>query len=388
MNNSRIVQDIVYTMSSSYAKNLRPGETTYIKSLFSAGVDIIAMLVILLILIFAHSLRKSRHIEEKMFRRLCFATILLAAVNAFINIPVSNADVFDMYSRYNIKFMIMPSVITDIAYLFCCLQWRIFVDAMVNRSYFRIRRNYLSAILPFILLMILEAIFQHLYSTGDPGRALLVKILYYLIYLAVLAVYVLQVCLNVRYHKREKKRTLFLRVDVFIIPFLLGLMLHGISYARGVYVATGVVLTLFFMRKRFRYLDLETDFYNEEYLSFMEEKIDAKEDFGGCVISVKGAQLSETARLLADVSPYKSIIFRMRDNTLMMFSILNNRSAADLFSKMIKEEAINRNPENPVDTETWFQKKNELPSAFLLRIEAEHSAHLTGKDYIHKRMGM
>ena len=357
--------------------------TQYIQHKFAIEIclAVITSLGVLGLLFYSKPLKLSKHPEDKMFRRLCWILLVYA--------------VFGMLQDYQIFYKAIPyymlpahllRYLPDFILLFLSMQWLVFVDLAVTHSPEGVKRRCRFVWVPLAIMVISLALGYSLLLNVHAGIQASGAIpeledryyttwswINYGIAMFIYIAYFLSAFRIVHYHNTERKQPLFLRLDVFIIPWVIALIVQNIP---GIYLvidvpcaAISLLLTYHSMRNRYRYMDYETELYNEEFLDFFESFAKKLNYSGGCAIAFT---VSGDAKKFADVlmqyKPERSMAVRMKDGRFIILANLNNKSAVKCFIDLIKEAVKETDPEIEISTFNWFQERKESPESFAKRV--------------------
>ncbi len=305
----------------------------FFETLFSEGAAFIIMLVLLF------SLFNKKGMQERMIKRLCITNMIAAAIVIVDNALLYYAPVsWFRYLTVNLSMSVYEAIP-----LLLVLQWLIFVDYTVYRSPDHIKRRYSQALIPiiiiFILVLINLTILASLNPEGFDAYDVWNGIMELIIY-ALYAVFIFKAFKIVREYHKGTNPPLFLRLDVFLLPFLLGLVLSYIL--KGSFLslgfAVGIVLTWLSVRRRQRYIDRETEFYNSDFLSVMTTIASEKNYPGGSAIIFKSAGGSKVLpKLLESFRPDDAILLRLEEDTFMALSSTKWEKAVYLMQRRINE---------------------------------------------------
>ncbi|MCR5774008.1 MAG: hypothetical protein K6G42_02870 [Lachnospiraceae bacterium] len=227
----------------------------------------------------------------------------------------------------------------ELCYMLVVLQWLVFVDYSLYRSMDHIRRRYRHAIIPIVIVMTADILQSGVYFVmGDLNGKMLdyMNILQYC-KLGVELWYILIAVRLVKNHGKETRTPKFLRIEAFIIPFILSCLfrLYDASF-----VTLGIILTYGSIRRRDSYLDHDTGFYNREYLDYLGRYRDQKGYKGGSgmIITAKGHG-KEIVELLRELKPSDSEVFVLGDDRFLLLSESVRSSAVDMAVRTLTEAA-------------------------------------------------
>ncbi len=341
----------------------------------------VSSLGILSLLFLSRPLKESRHPEDRMFRRLCWTLLIYVLTYVLqywqrIYKPLPYYSIFAHLALY----------LSDFVMLFLCMQWLIFVDLAVNRSPEGARRRYRFVWVPLLVMVLLLAVGYALLLNVHAGTLETGSVpvladkqymtwswIYYYVVLFIFIAYLLSAYRIVRFYHSERKEPLFLRLDVFIIPWIIAFIVQNIP---GFYLvidvpcaAISLFLTYFSMRNRYRYMDYDTEMYNEDFLSYFENYAEKSGLTGGCAMSFTTSwDPKKFADNLMQYKPERSLSIRMKDGRFIIIASMNKRSAVKCFMDLIIETAKNADSDAEIKTENWFREKDESCHGFAERV--------------------
>ncbi len=355
-----------------------------IRLIIEGGLAAVTALSVLGILLFSEPLRRSRETEDKLLRRLMLAVLFFAAA--------------DLLREYQLSFGLVPpeSVIGNMIYflpdlieLVYVLFWLIFVDYTVCRSPESIQRRYRFALVPFCVLIaaqivyfiLMKRVFDEYNLLGEttPQSMLLYDVwgwIYFLLDLIIAASYMFYAWHIIRVHQRESRLPLFLRLDVFIIPFVIGIItknIPGLTLFLDVPCAMlSVLLTYLAVRRRYKYLDFETGFYNQAFLEFIGSYAKEHGYENGSVIEIDApGHEKEFSKLFSGFKPEESLMVRMKEGVFLLISSVNSENTIKLFCDMLTEGINSQDPEIRLSFRHWIRGKGEDINSFSGRVMSE-----------------
>ena len=337
-----------------------------------AGVSAVGVLVFLYV---CKPLRESKRFEDKLFRALCLAVFVQGVLSVFCHLE--RGLIFLPYqSFFGYALMFLP----DLVFVLVVLIWLMFVDAVVNRSPDCIKRRFKYAQYPYLvmggLLLIGYSlnwkVFDEINTLGEATEFTMKffriwRASYYYIALAIVITYLIAAFRTVHYYQKEFKQPLFLRLDVFIIPWIVAFIVQNLPPFYLVIdipcALISLILTYYSMRSRYYYIDKETDFYKEEYIPFLQKTADRqnfKIDCGMACISC--SDIEKGAEILHMNVPDKCIVIRMDMDCFLMLAEIKQETAFKLFDRNLKETADHYFPGVEIKSSFWPQQENETLS--------------------------
>ncbi|MCR5747899.1 MAG: hypothetical protein K6G03_09340 [Lachnospiraceae bacterium] len=357
---------------------------TDIRIIIESSLAAITIVAVLGILLFSKPLHISKQPEDKVLRHL-FIAVLLFAVSDLIREFQLKLDFVADDSLPGIIIFFLP----DLIELYYVLLWLVFVDYTVYHRPGGIRRRVGFAGISFGILIaaqivfyiLMKRVFNEYYTMGQYTQSSMEVYavwswVYYVLDLIILASYMIFAWHIIRKHNKESRLPVFLRLDVFIIPFIFGVvvnLLPGVAIFTNVPCAMlSVLLTYFAVRRKYRYQDLETGYYNEKVLKYLGGYSDKRDIKGGCIIemSVPGHEM-EFMNAFPKFKPEQSLAVRMNNGSLLLFSLINSEQTFICFNDMLSDSLKAVNPDFQLFTRHWFRGKEETAVDYLDRVLGE-----------------
>ncbi|MCR5451134.1 MAG: hypothetical protein K6F00_00735 [Lachnospiraceae bacterium] len=291
----------------------------------------------ILLFIFLHpKIRQHKRSEDKFIFWECILVLFLIAVKIYQTLGNFLGEYEWFYYAWSVVYSL-----TDILYMIAILQWMMFVDYCLYHSREHIIQRYKNAIIPIIIYLGLEVI-QWLSFNGTFDNAekiilfldisQLIKLFTELFYIGIALKLVIK-------HGKESRQPRFLRLDAFIIPFILGTLVR--SYDAS-FMALGIILTYVSVAKRDRYIDNDTGFYNRYYLEYIGKYRDKKNYKGGNGILIYApGHKKDMAELLTGLKPSESTVFLLDEDRFLLLSESLRGSAVNMAVMMITESSEN-----------------------------------------------
>ncbi|MCR5402331.1 MAG: hypothetical protein K6E91_00715 [Butyrivibrio sp.] len=354
-------------------------DTRYILEGSMTAVTLLAVLAIL----FFSPLRKSKEQEDKILRQLFIAVLLFAATDlvrefqfAFGFVKASSPPGLIIY--------FLPDLM-EITYI---LLWLIFVDYTVCKNLDSIRVRYRLIPISYCVLIALQIVyavlmirvFDEYEVSGEVTPASMNMYtawgwIYYAAFLLFETGCMIYAFCVMRYHQKESRLPLFLRLDAFIIPFVIALIAKNIPgfylHMDVICAMLSVLLTYLTVRKRYLYLDFETGFYNEAFLKFVSSYVKKQGYSGGSVIEIRvPGHEKEFADMFKKIKPEESLMIRMKDGSFLLISSVNSEIAIRCFDELLSEGARSLDPDIKISTRHWIRDKKEDIPGFTERVLA------------------
>ena len=330
----------------------------------SAVLISIAIIAVLLTLILNPGLRQRRRIEDRYMFREFILVLLHLIVDLILSFPESFGD-----RAADIIYHAGPTL-AEFLYMLAILQWMVFVDYSLYRSEDHIKRRYKHAVLPILVIMGAEAVQDFLaFVVGGTDASIISMDILQIIKLIVELGYIIKAVQLVKAYERESREPRFLSLSVFIIPFILGSLFRFYDAA---FMALGVILTYGAVRKRDRFLDHETGFYNREFLEYRGQYRD-KMDFtggNGILIDAKGNGKA-MAELLKELKPADINVFSLGEDRFLLITEALRDSAAKMAMMTIKEAAEGLDPPFTPGIKSVKRGNDESAETFADRLLSE-----------------
>lgn len=323
---------------------------------------IAAFLGLLMFVILNGNLRKHERTED----RFIFAECILMLCSLFSEILYSMSWYINQrWANYLI--FTLPTVV-ELFYMLTIMQWMVFVDYCLYHSRDHIRRRYKLALIPILVVEVTDALQSFvIYGMGGVTDPML-AFTYYLQFIKVFVelLYIITAVKLVTVYERESREPAFLRLDAFIIPFVLGCFFR---YYSGPLMVLGIILTYLAAIRRDRYLDPDTGLFNRDYLDFLGKYRDRKNYGGGNGILIEAPGHGEDmAALLTELRPADSYVFILNKDRFLLLSESLKGSAVKMAVMTITEETENsEKPYTPVITSV-SREKDESAGMFLKRL--------------------
>ena len=167
-----------------------------------------------------NSLRDSTRAEDAMFRQMGWFLLMLEAICLlkiiFMALPIS----------YNRFFLFAFYYLPDIPYLFFLFLWMIFIYLSAGHDPDRVMKKHSLALV--LLLVVLIICFAHpvvpaSVSADNPVIRIIFK-LYEPLYVLVGIVYLIHAVFVKKQYQEDKKEPFYLKLYVFFLPWLLGVL--------------------------------------------------------------------------------------------------------------------------------------------------------------------
>ena len=316
---------------------------------------------------------KSKYFEDKLFVLLCIMNLILIGYGILI---LFYNDVKD--NSYLSRFMLYSP---DIIYLLYALIWMLFLDYYVNRDMERIKGHVITAVGPFILLIFFEIVIitvEYNMSRGRMNWAFQDTFDYqwlvipYLIIEAVLTLsYIIGGFVIIRDHHRKRMEPVFLRLDFFVVPWLLGVIIGEtfFSGALGLFASVSILITYIPLKMRKKYLDDESRAYTEEALDFILKYIEREKIQEGCAFIVKAPMHKDQLYNIIKLNiPEGALVIHMNNGDFLIFTNIRSKLAIEVFERTIQDAGINYDPPTSIHVMNFRRLAHESMNDFVDRV--------------------
>lgn len=326
-------------------------------------LELAAAVGVVLLVLLNKPLRERKRIQDKLIFWECVLVfsqnVLDMLLVPLVAVPARWAD----YAFY------IALTLNEILYLSIILQWLICVDYSLYYSPDHIRRRYRHAALPIVIVVVLDIIHDFLdagtfgvWPWSDTGEHVMhiCKLFIEIGYIAT-AIYL------VHMHQKETREPSFLRLGAFIIPFLFGALFR---FYDASFLGFGVILTYFAMKRRDRYIDFRTGFYNSEYLDYISGCWDRDGLKDGNAILVSSPDNAEgLAGIMNEYKIPECFIITMGKGLYVMLTGKIRSSAVKMASQLIHEAAEEASPSFEPEISSIRREDGQTMTDFAARIK-------------------
>ncbi len=346
---------------------------------------ICAMLILIYIVVEMKKLMSAstkKRLDDIYFLRSCNIVILrgilffLLAVTSFL---LSFRNIYKVVMTIS---LFIISVDTLLKFIFP-LTWLVFFDYFVYKSSSRILNKYRFALVPFMVVIVLRIAFWISYRielARHPEPIAGYRPLFITLHAAneyalflIGAAYMIYAYMIIRTYHKEMKQPLFMRLDIFIVPWILGVVLDYILGVRisVLFSSIAILLTFFSIRNRYRYMYPNTEFYNETFIPYLEKYLEKNNIEGGSVIFFYSKDNTQAlGDILWQYRIPKSIVIRMNNGGYAMIADVKNISGIDLCCSLISD-AARQEKGFAVETGKWMRSRKESVKDFTQRVLGE-----------------
>ncbi len=349
---------------------------------------------------FSKPLKDSKREEDRYFRKLCFS-VLLYSLSTLLKYCHKILKFFPFYMLPAHLILYLP----DIILLYMVFLWTVFVDAATGNGNKKLKKRYGMFYLHLSFMTVMISVGYYLllqvqktfeltgsYSGEADSNFVIWQYVYYVTALSIIISYLISAFLTVpRFHK-ERKVPLFLRLDVFIIPWIAAIVIQNLPGNFMLDIPCAVIsllLTYLSMRRRYRYMDLETGFYNEDFLEFFESFARKKNIEEGCAVYLysgkDGALLSEA---ISENIPENFIAVHMNDGGFILLGEMFVDSAVSYNIRIIEEAFRAKGEGADVLSRFWLKPWEESGTEFVNRVLSAINRNEKGdRDPVYSRRG-
>ena len=351
----------VYSLLSYSSTEYEAVNTFIDNSTFALEIAAVAGIVLLILM--NPPLRQRKRFED----RIMFGECVLVITGNLLDLLLLFCDGFEAeWTKY--IFYIIPTL-RELVFMLIVLQWLIFVDFSLYHSRDHIKRRYRHAVLPVIIVTALDIVSSVLAfsAKGIPDNIKDDAMDgFYWMKFVVEVFYILMAVRMVNEHEKESREPGFLKLRAFIVPFLLGVVFRFYSMA---FMAFGIILTYGAVKRRDKYLDHDTGFYNRGFLEYASKYMDHKDINGesGIVISAPGYK-SALAGILNDIMDADSTVFVAEEDRFVILTGELRESAIQILADTVVNEAGASKPAFVPEISHARREKDETAISFAGRL--------------------
>lgn len=287
--------------------------------------------IILWVIFSDKELKNSKRFEIKYFYNFCYLTL---AVNIF-----SLFSLLEVYTALKVGaeiFVFIDMIFALIEFgatVALGLFWLIFVDAAVFQSPDRIKRRYRKAWYPLVYLAILVLCEMIFFFNNSQFLTVIFIIVYYISAVLIAYTYIRYAWKIARTYSREMSQPLPLRMEYFVVPWLLCFITSfmSIPHLEPLFSSVAAFLMFMVLKRRREYTDDEHGYYKVTYLPELEEYLTKKGRRIKTAILFKNNEKTDAlSNSIWDVKPDKSIVVKHSDYEYLIFLDTNKESDAKL----------------------------------------------------------
>ncbi|MCR5405043.1 MAG: hypothetical protein K6E91_14675 [Butyrivibrio sp.] len=355
------VEYLIKTIMYEQTGNDLIDEAIFYSSLVLEGVAVIA---IILLIVMNKPLREHRTPDKKLIFSEC---ILIICQNVIQMLLVPLIMINRLWAIHTFNILL---TLTEPLYMLNILQWVVCVDFCLYHSEDHLRRQYRHFAIPIVIVTALQLIHNMLIYYGV-GPELLWGQSVNFAQMAKLAVeigYILYAVYIVREYKKTSREPSFISLEAFIIPFVLGSL---VRYYDAPLMALGIILTYVVISRRDKYLDMETGFFNREFLNYRSSYRDHNNYTGGSGILIDAAGHGKSmAAILKEFKPVGANVFVLGKDLFLIMSEALRGSALKMAAATIREAAETADEPYSPGISTASRGKEESAVQFARRLTA------------------
>ncbi len=342
------------------------------------GVEIIAIIIIAALLLTDEHLRKRDTVEAKRI----FSIAVLTAAGSVVNM-LSTVYSFNLHVAPGEKWYVVYVFLLS---LLCCIKemmsiqiiigWNLFIDYGIYRSYDHVIKKYKRIMVPCVVISVLFILFYVIFDSYLKYGGAAVSIMNGFTYLCMCLQFILaaNACLIVISAKKRRNPPSFLRLDVFIIPVVLGYILNlmpAINKAdyRSFCTAIAVVLAWKSVKNRYKFIDPYTGFFNRDFLLSMNEYMEKSGYPNGTGVYFKAEGSGrKLIPVLDSLKPADSEIFSLGKDEFLLMAGPQKESVIRLLIKSVSLKCAEETEAVGLTSAYAIREKNESMESFTERL--------------------
>ena len=342
------------------------------------SVEIASIIIVMALLLSDEHLRRRDTVESK---RICNIAVLVA-IGSVLNIVATIYDwfIFDLVDRFSslIAVLIIGAfcLLKELLALQVVIGWNLYVDFRIFKSYDHVLKKQKQSLIPAALLsflfIVLYVVFNIAFAGGDTAASVIDSFVY-LCYILQL-IYAIGAVRIVLEAKKSRKPPSFLRLDVFLVPLVLGYILplipirHQCDY-RSICMAIAVALSWRSVVDSYKYVDPVTGFYNRQFLSSMNEYMEKSgyPNSIGVYFDAAGSG-GKLIPVLNGLKPADAEIFSLGEDKYLVMAGPQSESAIRLLIKAIRLKASQVDSSIKIESSYAIREKDETSETFTKRL--------------------
>ncbi len=303
--------------------------------------------------------------EDRLLLGVCLMTLIMDTFRLAVIwiLPTS------LYGSPWVAVLLFP----DIVYALFALPWLMFLDYMANKSRIRVRRfAYYSAVPVLIMIMSIAVV---VYTQLTPA---LFEDYYYpawmvfdMIRISIVSAYMVIGYRTISDFQRRRMEPMFIRLDFFIIPWIIGLVcVHGFKRVTVSFFASiSLLITYLAYKQRCKYVYRDTDIFKEEFAPYFANYVEKLRLKGECafLISAEGERDAIT-EVLEQCRPEKSFLLQKNDGTYMLYTLEKGKAVVGLFEQTLRDAGEAHVPPVSLSVSHHIKDKTESSGDFIRRI--------------------
>ena len=337
--------------------------------------NILTIVIMLVFLLKYDHVRKKDTKEATTIYAMALICIAGAFLSLFDNIMASYLGENTPDAVSVSLFFAILDTIEGVLVIQILIGWVVFVDFSLHRSSDRVERLYGYRVVPVVLIAVtvfLLNLERHLKLSGPLAVVILVGLL--ILFFGIQLYYVAKAYLLVRKSHQFRRQPTLLRLDIFMVPFLIGMIfslqpVKWLGDLRFFTFAVGIVLTWRTVERRYAFMNPVTGFYNRDFLVRMNEFMEKNGYPNGSGVYFRAAgHGNELLSVLKTLRPDNSEVFVMGDDEYLLMSDVKNKSAIRLLIRSVEAAAADAASAIKVESGYVIREEGEDVSAFTKRI--------------------
>ncbi len=328
-------------------------------------VNLITIMLSLGLMALMFKLKRKDTIEKKIFIILLVHTTFWALLYIFSAYGTRRVIPFGKTG------MLLLDTLLEVVLTSTALIWFVYVDYRIFHSPDHLRRDMKIMILPFVLVLLLNAInlFTGILVWYDDDLVCHETNLY-LVCDGARLLYFVGSLVYLQWHKRRNRRMQFFSAKSFFIPLMFYVLLYYFTPFATSALGFTIGLTLIYVQdiNRLCYQDTETGFYNRLYLTDLRRRIEQGryELNSALVYELAEGDREKMAELITEQLPQDSDTVRFGKDRVVTLAGVKDRSPLKMLSEDV--EMSFEKAGFGVMVTPLLRKKKETPVEFLDRI--------------------
>lgn len=346
-----------------------PPSLAYNITRITVFIGLIVVTVILFMVIKKPITGTRKGMPHKIYVRLC----ILAIINMLVSLLSTVALTYSTYED-SFRFRAFQS---EVCYFLYGFSWFFLMDYIIRRNNSRIKRNNIRAAILSVVIIVTRIIMIRL-ALGEDNTLLsgTRKYINWMSFpielLAVLlaAAFMMHGAVRIREYQRERKELFSFRLDLFFFPWIIGVVLNIAAAIdiEGLCSAMSLLLAYMALRKRDRYIDLETGLFNENYIEYYDEFARKYKFSGKAALSIATRDdPKDLIPIICHVVTETSFILRRADGRFFIVLTAAERMAVEVMKKNLQDAAHSSNPPIGIVIRHFMKNSYENESEFAQR---------------------
>ena len=275
---------------------------------------------------------------DRLFRALCFSTMINAASNAF------SYAMHGQVLNWPMPLKLLPPTIAEMSALVVLYVWMLLIDYKIYRSRDRIRSVQRQFVIPLLVFafLCLTNLFSGFLFYMDEQSYFVGGPLYILVTLAQYTYALLSVVVVIHYYRLHGRPHFFYLAPIMIPNIVAGLFTLFTAYsARSMGFGVAIMFLLFSNINRWKYDDAESGFFNRHYVEHIENLIkDGKRGYRGAVSFTCQNANQRLFDILREELPKDSEIIRTGKNRFVVLTEVSKPSTLEMLAELPMESAF------------------------------------------------